>query len=444
MKEFGKTVCKIAIPVTLQSMLQSSFSIIDQLMIGQLGESSIAAVGLSGNYSLIFSVIMGAVCTVAGIIIAQFVGAKDEKEAWRGFWVSLIFGVLIACVFMSASLLAAETILGLYTKDETTIRVGIPYLKIISFTFVPMSVSAVIAAWLRCNEHASVPLIASLLAVLGNTCFNYLFIFGKFGVAPMGVKGAGYATVISQGLNLCFMLTGFVYCLKKEEKKIYFSFSLQRLSASEYIAMLMPLVISEFLWSLGQNVNSAVFGHIGTDSLAAYMLTSPIQGLFVGALSGLSAAAGVIVGRYLGEKDFDEAYSASKKLMWIGLFVSLILSGVLVLLAKVYVENYQVSYAVKETAARLLIVFAVYAPVKVLNMILGGGIVRSGGDTKIIMLIDIVGTWIVGIPLCFLTAYGLGLSIVAVYAIFSIEEVVRLGMTLIVFYRKKWMHSIAV
>ena len=75
--------------------------------------------------------------------------------------------------------------------------------------------------------------------------------------------------------------------------------------------MIMPILISKFLWSLGQNVESAVYGHLGTSNLAAYTLTGPIQGLIVGALSGLSAAAGVMVGKRLGRKEYDEAYTES-------------------------------------------------------------------------------------------------------------------------------------
>lgn len=115
MSEFMKSLCKIAIPVTLQSMLQTSFSIIDQIMIGQLGETNISAVGLCGNYSLIFSVVIGAVSTVAGILIAQFTGANDDKEAWCSFWVSIIAGVLISFMFLSASSFFTARILGFYT-----------------------------------------------------------------------------------------------------------------------------------------------------------------------------------------------------------------------------------------------------------------------------------------------------------------------------------------
>lgn len=442
MNNFGKTVCKIAIPVTFQSMLQSSFSIIDQLMIGQLGENSIAAVGLGGNFMLIFSVVIGAIGTVAGILISQFIGADDEREAWRGFTVSNLFGLIAAAAFMIVSLFFAQNILGLYTTDTETIVTGTPYLRIISFTFIPMAISTVVATWLRCNEHATIPLVSSFVAVICNTILNYIFIFGKLGLNPLGAKGAGYATAISQLLNLIFMVSGFIYCLQKEKRKMLLSIHLEKVSMAEYLIMIMPILISEFLWSVGQNVNSAVYGHIGTDSLAAYTLTCPIQGLFVGALSGLSAAAGVIIGKELGQKEYDGAYRDSKKLMKLGLAGSAVLSVVLIVASGLYVSFYQVAADVKSVAQLLLIVFAIYAPVKVLNMILGGGIIRSGGNTKIIMIIDIIGTWAVGIPLCFFAAYGLGLSIVPVYAILSVEEIVRLVITLVMFKKKTWMRTI--
>lgn len=125
----------------MQSMLQASFSIVDQIMIGQLGETNISAVGLCGNFSLIFSVVIGAVSTVAGILIAQFIGADDLKEAWCGFDVSLICGLLIAAVFfLFVSGLFPAQILRLYTKDVEIINAGIVYFRIISLSYIPMSV----------------------------------------------------------------------------------------------------------------------------------------------------------------------------------------------------------------------------------------------------------------------------------------------------------------
>ena len=441
MSKFMKSLCKIAIPVTLQSMLQASFSIVDQIMIGQLGETNISAVGLCGNFSLIFSVVIGAVSTVAGILIAQFIGAEDTKEAWSSFDVSLICGIMISVLFLFAAGFFPSWILGLYTKDVSIVNTGTVYFRIVAFSYIPMAVSNILSSWLRCKEHATIPFLASFGAVAVNTGLNYLLIFGKFGLPCMGIKGAAVATLISQLFNLGFIVIGLILCIRKDKDKPVWSLHFSKITIRDYV--IMPILISEFLWSLGQNVESAVYGHLGTSNLAAYTLTCPIQGLIVGALSGLSAAAGVMVGKRLGRKEYDEAYTESKKIMYAGLAGAVAVSTLLILLAGVYTGLYRVDGSVKEIGKILLIVFALYAPVKVENMILGGGIIRSGGNTKIIMVIDIVGTWCIGIPLCLLAAYVFEWGIVGVYTLLTTEEIFRLVVSLIIFKRCKWMISLS-
>ena len=443
MSEFMKSLCKIAIPVTLQSMLQASFSIVDQIMIGQLGETNISAVGLCGNFSLIFSVVIGAVSTVAGILIAQFIGAEDIKEAWSSFDLSLICGIIISALFLLAAGVLPLHILKLYTKDMSIINTGAVYFRIVAFSYIPMAVSNILSAWLRCREHATIPFLASFGAVAVNTGLNYLLIFGKSGLPCMGIKGAAIATLISQLFNLIFIVIGFIYSIRKDGDKPVLSLHFKKLTIRDYLIMIMPILASEFLWSLGQNVESAVYGHLGISNLAAYTLTCPIQGLIVGALSGLSAAAGVMIGKRLGGKEYDEAYEESKKIMYAGLIGSLVVSALLILLAGEYTGLYRVDYSVKELGKILIIIFALYAPVKVENMILGGGIIRSGGNTKIIMAIDIVGTWCIGIPLCLLAAYIFKWGIVGVYTLLTTEEIFRLVVSLIIFKKRKWMISLS-
>ena len=443
MSKFMKSLCKIAIPVTLQSMLQASFSIVDQIMIGQLGETNISAVGLCGNFSLIFSVVIGAVGTVAGILIAQFIGAEDIKEAWCSFDVSLICGSIISAVFLLAAGAFSAQILGLYTKDRGIISVGAVYFRIVAFSYIPMAVSTILSAWLRCREHAAIPFLASFGAVLVNTGLNYLLIFGKFGLPCMGIKGAAIATLISQLFNLAFITIGFAACIRKDGDKPILVLHFKKITSRDYLLMIVPILVSEFLWSLGQNVESAVYGHLGTSNLAAYTLTCPIQGLIVGALSGLSAAAGVMVGKRLGRKEYDEAYTESKKIMYAGLIGAVVVAALLILLAGEYTGLYRVDDSVKELGKILLIVFSLYAPVKVENMILGGGIIRSGGNTKMIMMIDTAGTWCIGIPMCLLAAYVFEWGIVGVYMLLTTEEIFRLVVSLVVFRKRKWMISLS-
>ena len=344
---------------------------------------------------------------------------------------------------MFASGLFPAQILFLYTNDAGIINTGAVYFRIVAFSYVPIAISTILSAWLRCKEHATIPFLASLGAVGANTGLNYVLIFGKFGFMAMGIKGAAIATLVSQLLNLLFIFIGFVVCIKKKNEKPVFSLHFKKITTRDYMIMILPILISEFLWGLGQNVESAVYGHLGTANLAAYTLTCPVQGLIVGALSGLSAAAGVMVGKRLGKKEYDNAYAESKKIMFAGLIGAVIVSTLLILLAGTYTRFYHVDTTVKDLGKILLIIFALYAPVKVENMILGGGIIRSGGNTRIIMIIDMIGTWCIGIPLCLVAAYVFHLGIVGVYTLLTTEEIFRLVVSLIIFRKRKWMISLS-
>lgn len=441
---FFKTVCKIAIPVALQCMLQSSFSMIDQIMIGQLGSVSIAAIGLAGKFSSIFSVVVSAIAVVAGIMIAQYMGKQEKEEVDKSFSVNMVASVILALIFTILCLVSPKQIIRIYTQEDRICNVAASYLQIVALTFLPMAGATILSTMLRCMEKASLPLYASVVAAVINTVLNYILIFGKLGISAMGVEGAAIATVIAQIANFLFMFAAFILIYGKENQTFRFSLNLGNAGYKQYFMMLMPILITEFLWSLGENVYASIYGHMGTQACAAMTLTNPVQGLMIGALSGLSQAAGILIGKSLGKKEYDEAYRNSKKLVWYGLTGAIILSVLLVILRYFYVDIYEVEDSVKESARAALMAFAIISPVKVLNMILGGGIVRSGGKTKLIMWIDLTGTWIFGVPLGLLAAFVWGLSIPYVYFILSLEEVVRLAITVVVFKKKIWMQSLEV
>lgn len=441
-QSFLKIVCALAIPVALQSMLQSSFSIIDQIMIGQLGEVSIAGVGFAGKFSSIFSVVAAAVGAVAGIMIAQYLGQKNQKEIRRSFYVNLIIGLLIALLFTVICLIFPKQIMGLYTKDLATKEAAAEYLVIISGTFIPMAVATMLSTLFRCMEKARLPLYASIVSALLNTVLNYIFIFGKLGLKEMGAKGAGYATLISQCVNVLLMLCMMRGCRDVLKKKEDETGKIGHFLWKQYAAMLFPILICEVAWSLGENVYAAIYGHLGTNASAAYTLTNPLQCLLIGALCGLSQAAGILIGKKLGNREYDEAYEESKKLILYGFVGAVILSVVVIFTRSYYVEIYQVDDVVKELTKQILFAYALVAPFKVMNMILGGGIIRSGGKTKYVMAIDILGTWGVGVPVGLLTAFVFHLDIAFVYFFLSLEECVRFGGSLIMFRRKGWMNSL--
>ena len=441
-KSFLSTVCNLAIPVALQSMLQASFSIVDQIMIGQLGSVNVAGVGLAGKFSSIFSVIVSAVGAVAGIMISQYIGQQNKREVRRSFYLNLVIAFLLAAAFSVVCVVFPKQVMSLYTEDAKTLLASADYLAIIAGTFLPLAGATLLSTLFRCMEKAQLPLYASIVSAILNTGLNYILIFGKCGFSPMGAKGAAIATLVSQYANFIIMLIMIMKYKAVLKKPSDSSEMIAKFNWKQYADMLFPILICEFAWSLGENVYAAIYGHIGTDASAAITLINPIQGLMIGALCGLSQAAGVIIGKKLGNKDYDDAYLASKKLILYGFVGSVILSVVIILTSTYYVEIYNVEENVKQLTRQILFAYAIIAPFKVLNMILGGGILRSGGKTKYVMVIDMVGTWIFGVPLGLLSAFALNLSIPYVYFILSLEECIRFAISVVVLRKKSWMHSL--
>lgn len=439
---FFSSVCSLAIPVALQSMLQAYFSIVDQIMIGQLGSVSVAGVGLAGKFASIYSVIVSAVGVVAGIMISQYLGQKNQREVRRSFLVNLLIAVGLAGVFTLLCGGFPAQIMGLYTTDAPMRQSASVYLQIITATYLPLAGATLLSTLLRCMDKAQLPLYASIASAVLNTGLNYLLIFGRLGLPAMGASGAAIATVISTWVNFLLMLAmlGRHSALLKTAGNS--GEKMGKFNLMQYFSMLMPILVCEFLWSLGENIYAAIYGHMGTDASAAMTLINPVQSLVIGALCGLSQAASVIIGKELGSREYNQAYRDSWRLIRYGLFGAVILSALVVVASPLYVQIYQVDDAVKLLTRQILLAYALIAPFKVLNMIAGGGILRSGGKTNYVMWIDMIGTWVFGVPLGLLSAFVWKLSIPCVYFILSLEECVRFGITVLALRSKRWMQSL--
>ena len=435
---FFASVCALAVPVALQSMLQASFSIVDQIMIGQLGSVSVAGVGLAGKFASIYSVIVSAVGVVGGIMISQYLGQKNSREVRRSFSVNLLIALGLAGVFTLLCGGFPSQIMGLYTTDAPMGQAASSYLRIITATFLPIAGATLLSTLLRCMEKAQLPLYASIASAVLNTALNYVLIFGKLGLPAMGANGAAIATVISTWVNFLLMLV----MLGRNGSVLKASGRAGKFNLRQYLSMLLPILVCEFLWSLGENIYAAIYGHMGTEASAAMMLINPIQSLVIGALCGLSQAASVIIGKKLGSREYDDAYRDSWRLIRYGFIGSVILSVLVVLASPMYVEIYQVDAAVKLLTRQILTAYALVAPFKVLNMIAGGGIIRSGGKTNYVMFIDMIGTWVFGVPLGLLSAFVWKLPIPYVYFLLSLEECVRFAITVFILRGKRWMQSL--
>lgn len=432
----------IAVPVSIQSLFQASLSVIDQFMVGKLGENAIAAVGLGSRFPSIFLVTLAAVGTTTSIMASQYWGVKDEKNIKNVVGGNLLFGFIITAVFLLLSTLFSEQVLSVYTKDARIIEMGSRYLVINAAGYIPMLLIMIYASVLRSTGHVKAPMYAGVFAVVLNTSLNYIFIFGKFGLHPMNYMGTAYATTIARVLE-ALLLIAFTYLNKYPGAyKIRELFSFKIDFIKQILIIAAPLIANEFLWALGETMYSIVYGRMGTDQIAAMTLTYPIQNLCIGLFTGLGSAAGIMVGNKLGQGDSETAFKYSKKFVQLGVAGSVILGILLAGFSNLYISAFNISSQLRNCTYSLLTMYSIILWVKVSNMVIGGGILRSGGKTKYTLYLDMLGTWGIGVPLGFISAFLLKLPIQWVYLLISSEELVRFIIGLKIMYSRKWMNNL--
>ncbi len=439
---YYKMLLNIAIPVSIQSLIQSSLNMIDQFMIGTLGKEAIAAVGVGSRPLFIMFYILMGVSGGASIFISQYWGKKDTKNTAQALGLTIILGAVVSVFFTIFSLSLPDFFLQFFTKDKKVIELGESYLRYTSLGFIPMMLVVAYSAVLRSSGHARIPMYAGLFTVLANTLLNYLLIFGNFGFPAMGVKGAAIATSIARLSEFLIILFIIYY------KKLPGAFKLRELVAikfdfiKRYFITSIPLIITEFVWVLGDSAFSAIYSRMGTDEFAAITITFPIQMLTIGFFTGLSTATLVMLGNKLGANEHETAYNYARHFIRLAFVATVVTGFFVILLSHLYVSIYNVAPDIQDIAIKILIIFGAILWVKVLNMTIGSGVLKSGGDTRYILALDVLGMWGIGVPLGLFGAFVLKLPIHFVYILVSLEEVVRLVLGFYRTYSKKWLNNV--
>lgn len=441
--ELLKRLFAIAIPIALQSTVQSTLSLIDQMMIGRLGAEAIASVGLGHRVLFIFVVLLSGVSASTSIYASQFFGSGEKKKISSIVGISLIISMMVSILYIIGSFAIPSAMISVFTKDPKVIGFGAEYLRAIALIIIPISINLVYSSVLRSSGNTKLPMYCGILSVGTNTALNYMLIFGKFGMPALGVAGAAYATVISRVIETLVLVI--VVYKKNLPAAIPFNEMFKGIDKKLlgiFVVTALPVVVNEVSWVLGDSAFAVIYGRMGTYQLAALTLTYPVVGLTIGFLSGLSASAGVILGNYLGAGEHEKAYKSSFRIIKIGIASSLLIGAMAALLSHFYVDIYSVEAEVKKYTYSMLLIYSMIMWTKVSNMIIGGGILRSGGNTKIVMIMEIIGMWGVGVPLGILSAYVWNLPVTSVYLIVATEEFARFFMGLYLVKSKKWIRNI--
>lgn len=443
-KEFKQKLLHIALPVTIQALMQSSLNLIDQIMIGSLGSACIAGIGLAGKFTSILSVMVAAIVTAAGILISQYYGAKNEKGVRDSFYLPFYFSLLFVLIFSILSFFIPNQIMSLYADDGETIFKAAVYLKIRTAGYLPSVITMFVSTLLRNMQKAKLPAIAGIVSIAINTLMNWLLINGVWIFPRLEESGAAIATVLSQIFEMLIVTVLFLREKKKQNLFLHPTVSFSKTFIKNISSILAPILVGEALWSLGENVYAIIYGHLGTEPCAAMTLMYPIQGIAIGSLRGVASASGIIVGNSLGAGDEKKAYGEALGFVRLTVTAGIIIGVFVCLISPLYVRLFNVAPETRTGTIKILAAFSAVFTAKVFNMVVGGGVLQAGGQTKFMTLVNIIGTWGCGVPFGFISAYVFKFPIWWVYFALSLEEYVRLAISVWLLKSRRWMKNVAV
>lgn len=443
-KQFWRKMIRIAVPVSLQSMLFSLLGVIDVFMVSQLGEAPTAAVGV-GNRIFFFNLILiVGVSGAVSVLASQYFGAGDMNGVRRTLAQSWIASLLFSLPFVILYLVLPKQIVSLVADAPDYVAFASDYLMITGISILFTALVIPLEAALRSIGEVRLPTFVGFNAVLVNAALNALLIFGLCGFPELGVVGAAIGTLVSRLLQmlLLFMLVArnFNQVLPTSEN---WRETKQAKHHKTYSKIALPMTLHQGIWAAGILVHGVIIGQLGVSELAIVSLLAPVESVLITTFLGFAVAASTLLGHQLGAKNYQAAAAQS----WWYVATSCLLACLLAsacFMASPLIESLLMKTSLPDTElalnACLVMVFGMV--LRVFNMVGVGGVLKSGGDIKFSMFIDLFAQWVVGIPLAYYTVVVLAWPLHWVLIIILLEEVVKIMLTCHRIQSKKWLNNL--
>ncbi|WP_448213856.1 MATE family efflux transporter [Colwellia sp. MEBiC06753] len=442
--QFRQTI-KLAWPISLQNVLVTLLSMIDVVMVGHLGDAAVAAVGLGNRVQFVVLVIATGLSWGVGVLAAQYFGANRSEKIRQTIQIAIVFALSAFTPIAIANFYFADTIIGWASDDPAVLGFGERYLWITMPSLICVGVILIVENALRSIGQVKLPMAFSCFAITINVVLNYWLINGGLGIPALGVEGAAWATLLSRLLHV---VTLFWFLLHVKHmlapKSGDWTLLNNRHQWWKIFSLVWPMMISFGIWSIGTFAYQLIYGQLGTEALAVMSLLSPVEGIFLAVFFGLASACSIMVGQCLGADQFDKAWQVAKSFLLLCPLVAFALGGLMLALESFILSPYQnMAEQTLATAHQVFILIALLAWLKVSNMTLALGILRAGGDNKFCMFTDIIGMWLVSIPLVYIAATFWQLPLLWVALAAYAEEVAKLCLFGYRALSKRWMKNLA-
>lgn len=441
---FVRKTIMLAGPVAIQGFLNSILNMIDSLMIGSLGETAIAAVGLANKVFFVFSLLIFGICSGASILSAQYYGQNDKEKIKKVLGFSILISIMGSLLIAIPSIITPEIVMRIFTPNDATIKLGASYLVFVAFSYPINAISQCYITILRTMNQVKAPVIISFISLFINAGINYILIFGKFGAPEMGVAGAAIGTLVARIFEcIAIFVVLFIkkHTLLGRVKELFF---MEREFMATFLKTASPVIVNEFMWGLGVTIYSLVYGRMGDSAVAAITITQTFEQLFTVLFQGISAAAAVMLGNELGANRLKKAEEYAKNLMFIQVALTILVGAVLYSVRWQIIGMYEITPEVGRAVSLCFVVFILYMPSKMFNYVNIVGVLRSGGDTLSCLILDATGVWCIGIPMAYLGGMVLGMPIHIVYAMVLSEEIYKTIFGYLRYKQRKWLRNLVV
>lgn len=441
-RQLYKTLAVVALPIALQNLIASSLSLIDNLMVGSLGEAELAAVGLSTQIFSIQWMVLFGFCSGCATFMAQFWGTRDIANIRRVVGFALTVCMSCSSLFFIAAFFFPERVLSIFTDIPEAIEMGKDYVRMAAPVFFCTSITVPFTTALRATQQTSKPLVISSTAFITNTVLNYILIFGSFGAPAMGIVGAALATLLARMLETTLVLTTVFggHNILKGALREFFSYHI--LFAKRIIQNALPTTVNETLWGIATAAYNAAYGRIGITAYAAVQASHTIHNMFTMAFYSMGDAMLILVGQQLGQKHMDYAYALTKRLYRIAILIAGIGGLILVLVSPTIVGFFDFSPEGRTYAIRILTIYGLFSWLELFDGISVTGCLRAGGDTRFSMITEVSTMWLIGVPLVFLGCLYWKLPVYMVVLISQAELIVKGIILFRRFLSKKWLNNV--
>ena len=441
-KIFMRSMLSLAIPVAFQQFITASLNMVDVVMVGQLGEASIAALGLANQVFFLLVLFLFGVTSGMAIFTAQFWGKGDEESIRKVLGICLMVAMSVGTLFTLAATLIPETVLSFYTEDPEVIAIGSSYLRIVGFSYIFMAITTSYFAVLRSITLVGITVIVSVIAIVLKTILGYLLIFGIGPFPTLGVRGAAFGTAFGW-IFQCLLILFLVYRLKTPLATNPLSFfRFERTFLGDVLKTAMPAAANEVFWSVGITVYNAVYAHIGTDAIASVQISATVEEIAFVFFIGLGNACAIMIGNKIGEGEKGIAFEYGRRYTILTVLVALFAGLIILSLRGPVVNLYEISELAAANARRLMLIFASTAWLRSINFILFVGALRAGGDTRFAMFMELFSIWAIGVPAALIGGFVLRLPVTGVYMMVLLEELVKAFIITRRYLSRKWIHDL--